>query len=92
MPVYEYQCPNCRKVREIWRSISETGVCKCPECSVPMHKLVSMSSFRLKGGGWYADGYCRKSKEKSPERKPADTANCNPVENKERKMCTTCNC
>jgi putative FmdB family regulatory protein len=91
MPIYEYRCPNCRKVHELWRSISETEACECPECSEPMHKLISRSSFQLKGGGWYADGYCRKGEEKGSDSKPADTAGCDTAGNKESQACTACN-
>lgn len=61
MPVYEYECCACGKVIEIWQSLSDAPMTDCPECSGPLKKLISMSSFRLKGGGWYADGYASKS-------------------------------
>ena len=57
MPIYEYQCKKCRKIHEIWQKMSDKPADKCPECSGPLHKLVSLSSFQLKGGGWYVDGY-----------------------------------
>ena len=57
MPIYEYQCDNCYKIYEIWQKISDTPPGKCTECGGPLHKLVSLSSFELKGGGWYVDGY-----------------------------------
>jgi len=57
MPIYEYECNACRKVIEQWQSISEPPLTVCPECSGDLKKLISMSSFQLKGGGWYADGY-----------------------------------
>ena len=57
MPIYEYQCNKCSKIYEIWQKISGTPPDKCTECGGPLHKLVSLSSFQLKGGGWYVDGY-----------------------------------
>ena len=57
MPIYEYECQECRKVVEQWQSISDKPMSTCPECSGEMKKLISSSSFQLKGGGWYADGY-----------------------------------
>lgn len=57
MPIYEYECQECRKVVEQWQSISDAPLSTCPECSGEMKKLISSSSFQLKGGGWYADGY-----------------------------------
>ncbi|MDP3695113.1 MAG: zinc ribbon domain-containing protein, partial [Desulfocapsaceae bacterium] len=34
----------------------------CPECKGSVKKVMSMSSFQLKGGGWYADGYASTQK------------------------------
>jgi len=57
MPIYEYECQGCKKNFEIMQSMSEKPMATCPECSGEMKKLISSSSFQLKGGGWYADGY-----------------------------------
>ncbi len=57
MPIYEYECKQCRKVMEVWQSMSDAPVSTCPDCSGEMEKLISSSSFQLKGGGWYSDGY-----------------------------------
>lgn len=57
MPIYEYQCNKCSRIYEIWQKINEKPPEKCPDCSGPLHKLVSLSSFQLKGTGWYVDGY-----------------------------------
>ncbi len=69
MPVYEYECNECQKVFEIQQKIAEDPIKMCPECNGAVKKLMSMSSFQLKGGGWYADGYASKktdSNSKSP--------------------------
>ncbi|TKB06711.1 FmdB family zinc ribbon protein [Desulforhopalus sp. IMCC35007] len=57
MPVYEYECKTCEKVFEVQQKMADAPLTKCPECDGPITKLMSMSSFQLKGGGWYADGY-----------------------------------
>ena len=57
MPIYEYQCGMCNKIHEIWQKISGKPPDKCSDCGGPLHKLVSLSFFQLKGGGWYVDGY-----------------------------------
>jgi len=57
MPVYEYECNKCEKVFEVQQRMSDAPLKKCPECDAPVKKLMSMSSFQLKGGGWYSDGY-----------------------------------
>ncbi len=73
MPVYEYECTACQSVIEVQQKISERPLASCPECQGPVRKLMSMSSFQLKGGGWYADGYASASGKPSSkeESKPA---------------------
>jgi putative FmdB family regulatory protein len=67
MPVYEYECRACNRVFEVWQKLSDQPKNDCPQCSGPLTKLMSLSSFQLKGGGWYADGYSSQSKGKGPE-------------------------
>ena len=57
MPVYEYECGECRKVFEVQQKMADAPLSQCPECQGTVRKLMSRSSFQLKGGGWYADGY-----------------------------------
>ena len=57
MPVYEYECKECEKVLEVQQRMTDAPLSNCPECGAPVKKLMSMSSFQLKGGGWYSDGY-----------------------------------
>ncbi|EGB16185.1 regulatory protein, FmdB family [Pseudodesulfovibrio mercurii] len=57
MPIYEYQCQSCHAVFEEWQSGFEEHEMRCPECGGESKKLISHSSFHLKGGGWFADGY-----------------------------------
>jgi len=58
MPIYEYACRACGHEFELMQKINEAPISSCPECNhLQVEKLVSMSSFKLKGGGWYADGY-----------------------------------
>lgn len=57
MPVYEYECKECDRIFEVQQKMADKPLTNCPECQAPVKKLMSMSSFQLKGGGWYADGY-----------------------------------
>ncbi len=58
MPIYEYACRSCGHELEISQRISEEPAQICPKCNAPaLERLVSQSSFALKGQGWYADGY-----------------------------------
>jgi len=63
MPIYEYGCERCGHTFERLQKISDAPVSDCPECDVAgsVKKLVSRSSFVLKGGGWYKDHYGLKS-------------------------------
>lgn len=65
MPIYEYECQSCREVIEKWQSLSDQPLSSCPSCSGVLKKLISQSSFQLKGGGWYADSYGGSSVAKS---------------------------
>lgn len=54
MPIYEYQCKDCGNRLEVLQKISAAPLTQCPSCHQQgLIKLVSASSFRLKGGGWY---------------------------------------
>lgn len=57
MPVYEYECQACQQIFEVQQKIADDPIKTCPECQGEVKKLMSMTSFQLKGGGWYADGY-----------------------------------
>ena len=57
MPVYEYECSGCQKVFEMQQRMADEPISVCPQCGGSVRKLISMSSFQLKGGGWHTDGY-----------------------------------
>lgn len=63
MPVYEYECDSCGKVFEVQQRMADAPLTRCPECDGTVKKVMSMSSFQLKGGGWYADGYASARKD-----------------------------
>lgn len=69
MPIYEYECTNCGMVHEIIQKISDKPVIKCPKCAGKLQKLISQSAFHLKGSGWYATDYARKSNSASSSTK-----------------------
>jgi len=54
MPIYEYRCTACGAELEKLQKISDPPLVECPECGKDaLVKLISASSFRLKGSGWY---------------------------------------
>ncbi len=57
MPIYEYKCKKCGKEFELFQGISDSAAKSCKFCRGPVHKVMSLSSFHLKGGGWYATDY-----------------------------------
>lgn len=60
MPIYEYQCSTCG-VFEVTQRITEDPLKKCPTCNHKVQKLISNTSFQLKGTGWYITDYGRGS-------------------------------
>jgi putative FmdB family regulatory protein len=63
MPIYEYQCQKCGTF-EVTQRITEKPLGKCPTCKGKVKKLISNTSFQLKGTGWYVTDYARKDNNK----------------------------
>jgi putative FmdB family regulatory protein len=61
MPLYEYECTKCGRIDEVLQKFSDKPQAKCKHCSGKLHKLISHSSFHLKGTGWYITDYANKS-------------------------------
>ncbi len=57
MPIYEYECTKCGKIEEVFQKISESPLTTCRHCNGQLKKLISQSSFQLKGSGWYVTDY-----------------------------------
>lgn len=58
MPIYEYQCRSCGHEFEELQKFSDDPLVDCPACKLPdLRKLISQTSFVLKGGGWYATDF-----------------------------------
>jgi len=77
MPIYEYACEKCDKHMEVIQKITEAPMTVCPDCKGQLRKMISNTSFVLKGTGWYVTDYAsnKKSAAKTPEpKKQTDTA------------------
>lgn len=61
MPIYEYDCQKCGTF-ETTQKITDKPLAKCPTCKGKVKKLISNTSFQLKGTGWYVTDYARKGK------------------------------
>ena len=79
MPIYEYECTRCGKIEEVLQHFSDKPLTRCPGCAGKLQKLISQTTFHLKGTGWYATDYANKSastpkaSSKNSKNKSADT-------------------
>ncbi|HYB13677.1 MAG TPA: zinc ribbon domain-containing protein [Myxococcota bacterium] len=82
MPTYEYQCEKCGHEFEREQRITDEPLKTCPKCKAPKAKrLISATSFVLKGSGWYSDLYssggakkeASKDKDKTGDSAPASS-------------------
>jgi len=60
MPIYEYECLNCGDISEAFQKFSDKPLTSCPKCSGNLKKIISNTSFVLKGTGWYKTDYATK--------------------------------
>lgn len=68
MPVYEYECNSCGGRFEVTRKFSDPAVSACSLCdSAEIRKLLSSTSFVLKGSGWYATDYASSVRKKAEQ-------------------------
>jgi len=58
MPIYEYRCEKCGVFEQTQR-ITDPALERCPTCRRKVRRLISNTSFQLKGGGWYVTDYGR---------------------------------
>jgi len=62
MPIYEYECKKCGHQTEAMQKFSDPPIAECEMCHGKMKKLISPSTFHLKGTGWYVTDYASKSR------------------------------
>ena len=74
MPIYEYRCRKCGNQFEVFRGISDPEVKSCKFCKGKVQKLVSLSSFSLKGSGWYVTDYKGKKPAATAKTEKAETS------------------
>lgn len=73
MPIYEYRCLDCAQLFEEWQKDFQSREVPCPVCGGKSERLISNTSFVLKGSGWYVTDYCGGSSQSKPG--PAKTGN-----------------
>jgi len=60
MPIYEYRCSDCGQIFEEWQKDFKEKEYSCPVCGGKAQRLISNTSFVLKGSGWYVTDYTNK--------------------------------
>lgn len=72
MPIYEYHCSKCGEF-EAMQKMSDKPLAQCPTCRRKVTKLISSTTFHLKGSGWYITDYARKSEGGGANKKKSET-------------------
>ena len=67
MPIYEYQCETCEKVFEVYQRHSDPPPASHDCGSTRVRRVLSNTSFILKGTGWYATDYATPAKSEAKE-------------------------
>src|SRR5687768_3197287 len=88
MPIYEYQCAKCGTF-EVSQRITEKPLGKCPTCKGKVKKLISNTSFQLKGTGWYITDYARKGNGEPKTDKPAAESKSEPKSDSKKESPST---
>ena len=74
MPLYEYRCTKCGHEVEVLQKFTDPPLRRCEKCRSKVEKLISRSSFQLKGGGWYDQGYSGSDSKKPTKSTNTDSA------------------
>ena len=83
MPIYEYECSQCHQTSDALQKVNDPAPETCPRCGAQhtLSRLLSRTSFVLKGGGWHADLYSSsksKDSDSSESKTPATTESTTP--------------
>ena len=74
MPIYEYRCEKCGDFEQTQR-ISDPALDRCPTCRRKVRRLISNTSFQLKGSGWYVTDYARAGRNSGGKDSAKDSEN-----------------
>lgn len=74
MPIYEYKCLECEEEFEVMQKMSDDPLTECKSCGGELKKLITNTSFVLKGGGWYVTDYPSADRKKATETKKSATS------------------
>jgi putative FmdB family regulatory protein len=82
MPIYEYFCEKCGAHLEIIQKVSDAPLKRCQKCRGKLEKVVSRTSFQLKGSGWYVTDYAKSSAKDKGDTPKSDSAKASSAETK----------
>ncbi len=59
MPLYTHRCTKCKAQVEELQKFDDPAPPECPQCKEKgtLERVMGLSNFQLKGGGWAKDGY-----------------------------------
>ena len=57
MPLYEYECTQCKRHTEKIQKFSDVEITACPHCGGLLKRVITAPAIAFKGGGWFKDGY-----------------------------------
>jgi len=60
MPLYEYECKECRNRVEVLHGLDEQGPNRCEKCGGELRRLLGVPGLIFKGSGFYVNDYARK--------------------------------
>lgn len=88
MPVYEYRCVRCNEEFEVMQRITDNPLSTCKLCGGELKKLITNTSFVLKGSGWYVTDYPSPDRKKAMEEKKKAEGNKKDDTAKKEAVCT----
>jgi len=74
VPTYEYQCDKCGRTFEVRQRISAPPLKTCETCGGAVRRLISSTTFILKGEGWYVTDYPSAARKKAAESEKSTVA------------------
>ncbi|GBE40175.1 zinc ribbon domain protein [bacterium BMS3Bbin09] len=69
MPIYEYKCMKCGEQFEVMQKMSDDPLVECSSCGGDLKKMITNTSFVLKGSGWYVTDYPSSDRKKAMDSK-----------------------
>lgn len=74
MPIYEYKCTKCNEQFEVIQKFSDEPLKKCKSCGGKLKKLITNTSFVLKGSGWYVTDYPSSDRKRAIDKKKSSAS------------------